>query len=95
MAQIQPITTWFKGNEHQANVFSMYSDGDNLIDTATFQYQLIELIIVSPDEQRSQILVSGQLAISGVDYEIWDAEVDANAWIYNWAADQLNLVLIP
>jgi hypothetical protein len=95
MAQIQPITTWFKGEERQANIFSLYSTGDNLIDSATFQYQLIELIIISPDEQTSQTLVIGQLAINGVDYEQWDAEVDANAWIYQWAADQLNLVLIP
>ena len=35
MAQILPITTWFKGEEHQANVFNLYSTGDNLIDSAT------------------------------------------------------------
>jgi hypothetical protein len=95
MAQIQPITTWFKGEEHQANIFSLYSNGDNLIDSANFQYQLIRLIVISPEEQNSQILVTGQLTINGVDYALWDAEVDANAWIYQWAADQLNLILIP
>ena len=95
MANIQPISTWYQGATHQANVFSLYSDGDNLIDSATFKYFLIELIIISPEEQTSQTLVSGQLAINGADYQQWDAEVDANAWIYQWAADQLNLVLIP
>jgi hypothetical protein len=95
MAQIQPISTWFQGATHQANVFSLYSTGDNLIDSATFQYQLIELIVISPDEQSSQSLVSGELTINGAEYEQWDAEIDANAWIYQWAADQLNLVLIP
>jgi hypothetical protein len=94
MAQIQPISTWYQGATHQANVFSLYSTGDNLIDSATFQYQLIELIIVSPDEQSSQTLVTGQLAINGADYAQWDAEVDANAWIYQWAADQLNLTIV-
>ena len=34
MANIQPITTWFQGSEHQANVFSLYSTGDNLINSA-------------------------------------------------------------
>jgi hypothetical protein len=93
MAQIQPITTWFKGAEHQANVFSLYSTGDNLINSATFQYQLIEEIIV--DEQlNSQTLIIGQLAINGADYAQWDAEVDANKWIYNWAASKLNLTII-
>jgi len=95
MAQIQPISTWFQGSTRQANVFSLYSTGDNLIDSATFQYQLIELIIISPDEQNSQTLITGQLAINGADYAQWDAEIDANDWIYQWAADQLNLVLIP
>jgi hypothetical protein len=95
MAQIQPISIWFQGNTHQANVFSLYSTGDNLVDSATFQYQLIELIVISPEEQNSKALITGQLAINGADYEQWDAEVDANAWIYQWAANQLNLVLIP
>jgi hypothetical protein len=95
MAQIQPVSTWFQGAEHEANIFSLYGQGDNLIDSASFKYQLIELIIISPDEQSSQTLVSGELSINGAEYAEWDAEIDANAWIYNWAAEQLNLVLIP
>ena len=94
MANIQPISTWFQGAEHQANVFSLYSTGDNLIDSATFQYQLIEEIIVSPEETKSQTLIIGRLTISGADYAQWDLEPDANAWIYNWAAGQLNLTII-
>ena len=94
MANIQPITTWYKGAEHQANVFTLYSTGDNLLDSATFKYQLIELVIISPEEQTSQTLITGELVINGMDYAQWDAEVDANAWIYNWAASQLGLVII-
>jgi len=94
MANIQPISTWFQGAEHQANVFTLYSTGDNLLDSATFKYQLIELIVISPEEQTSQTLLSGELSINGSDYEQWDAEVDANAWIYNWAASKLNLTII-
>jgi hypothetical protein len=94
MANIQPITTWFQGSERQANVFSLYSTGDNLIDSATFQYQLIEEIVISPEEIKSQILIISVLTISGEDYAQWDMEPDANAWIYNWAADQLGLIII-
>ena len=94
MANIQPITTWYQGAEHQANVFTLYSTGDNLIDAATFKYQLIEEIIISPEEIKSQTLITGQLAINGADYAQWDMEPDANAWIYNWAAGQLNLTII-
>jgi hypothetical protein len=94
MANIQPISTWYQGAEHEANVFTLYSTGDNLLDSATFKYQLIELIVISPEEQTSQTLLSGELSINGADYEQWDAEVDANAWIYNWAASKLNLTII-
>ena len=94
MANIQPITTWYKGAEHQANIFSLYSTGDNLIDSATFQYQLIEEIEINPDEKTSQTLIIGELSINGSDYAQWDAEIDANQWIYNWAASKLGLVII-
>jgi hypothetical protein len=94
MANIQPVSTWYQGAQHEANVFTLYSTGDNLIDSATFQYQLIQEIIISPEEQTSQTLLIGQLSINGADYEQWDAEVDANAWIYNWAASKLNLIII-
>ena len=94
MANIQPISTWYQGAEHQANVFSLYSTGDNLNDSAIFQYQLIEEIIISLEEIKSQTLITGQLSINGADYAQWDAEVDANQWIYNWAASQLGLVII-
>lgn len=94
MANIQPVTTWYKGAEHQASVFNCFLSYDNLIDTATIRYQLIELIVVSADEQTSQILINDELSINGADYQLWDAEVDANAWIYNWAANKLNLTII-
>ena len=94
MANIQPISTWYKGAEHQASVFNCYLSYDNLIDTATIRYQLIELIVVSADEQTSQILINDELSINGSDYAEWDAQTDANEWIYNWAASQLGLVII-
>ena len=93
MAQIQPVSTWYQGAMRQANVFSLYGQGDNLIDSASFKYQLIELIIVSPEEQTSQTLVSAELSINGQDYIDWDSSVSANEWIYNWAANKLGLTI--
>lgn len=43
----------------------------------------------------SVILVSGQLNILGQDYQDWDTSPSANEWAYEWAATQLNIVLIP
>lgn len=112
MAQIQPVPVWYKGEQHQANQFTLYSIGDNLLDSATFSYQLIELIIipaweesvvdengdiviiVHPEQQSSQTLLKSELSINSVDYALWDAEIDANAWIYQWAADKLNLTIV-
>lgn len=94
MANIQQVAVWYQGEQHNANIFTLYSKGDNLMDSAIFQYQLIEEIIISPEEQTSQTLLSGELSINGADYEQWDAEVDANSWIYNWAANKLNLTII-
>ena len=93
MANIQPVPVWYQGEQHNANIFTLYSTGDNLLDAAIFRYQLIEEIVV--DEQtNSQTLLMGELSINGADYEQWDAEVDANEWIYNWAASKLNLTII-
>jgi hypothetical protein len=94
MAQIQPVSTWYQGQQREANVFSLFGQGDNLIDSASFKYQLIELIVVSPDEQSSQTLISGELSINGDDYANWNSSNDANAFIYDWAATKLNLTIV-
>jgi hypothetical protein len=107
MAQIQPITTWFQGAEHEANIFTLYSDGDNLIDSASFKYQLIEeiiipeheeivdgIVVIIPEQINSQSLITAQLSINGQDYIDWDSSVSANEWIYNWAAEKLDLTIV-
>ncbi len=93
MAQIQPISTWYQGEQREANVFSLFGQGDNLVDSASFRYQLIELIITD-EEENSQTLVSGEISINGDDYAEWNTSVDANEWIYNWAAYKLGLTII-
>ena len=94
MAQIQPVQVWFQGEQRQATIFNLTSNYDNLYNRATFQYQLVEIIAISPEQQNSNVLLIGYLSISGADYEQWDTEVDANAWIYQWAAGKLNLIII-
>jgi hypothetical protein len=107
MAQIQPVSTWYQGATHQANVFSCYSSGDNLIDSATIKYQLIEeiiipeheetvdgIVVIIPEQINSQTLLMSEISINGQDYIDWDSSVSANEWIYNWAADQLGLTII-
>ena len=95
MAQIQPISTWYQGQQREANVFTVNGSYNNLISfgNATFQYQLIELII-NDEQQSSQTLVTGEFSINEQDYEDWTNSTDSNAWIYNWAANKLGLTII-
>jgi hypothetical protein len=93
MANITPVQVWYQGEQHNANILTLFSIGDNLLDSAQFKYQLIKEVVV--DEQtNSFVLLTGELFINSADYELWDAEVDANQWIYNWAANKLNLTII-
>lgn len=107
MAKITQVPIWYQGEQHNANVFTLYSIADNLLDAATFRYQLIEeiivpeheeiidgVIVIIPERSSSKTLLTGELSINGADYELWDAEIDANAWIYNWAASKLNITII-
>lgn len=91
---IEPISSWQNGEEKQATVFVLTSSFDNLSTNANLQYELSEPI-QSSSYASYNTLVNGTLNISGQDYLDWDAAIDANEWIYNWAATQLKLVIIP
>ena len=95
---IQPVSSWQNGEEKEATQFVLSSSYDNLSTSATFQYQLNEIISTptppSPMYAMYNTLVNGSLTISGQDYLDWDAASDANEWAYTWAAGKLNLTII-
>ena len=95
--KIQPIQTWFNGEEHQADVFNLATSYDDLSTRATFSYNLaVELHQPEPSYKiMYNIVVNGTLQIDGQDYIDWNSATDANSWAYNWAATKLNLTLIP
>ena len=90
--KIQPITSWQNGTEKEANDFNLETSFDNLKDQATFKYTISEMDV---DNVIIYTLVNGSLNIEGADYITWSSSTDANQWAYDWAAGQLNLVLIP
>ena len=98
MAQIQPITTFFNGKDVEVNNFNIRSIGDNLsiIPTqgqATLYYELQSVSVV--EEVKSvETIITATLEISGTEYDSWNADPTSNAWILNWAAAKLNLVLV-
>jgi hypothetical protein len=85
MKQIAPLTLWVNGQEQTATLFSMYIVNDNLLNSATFNYQLLNA--------DATLLVSGNLTMDAADYASWSSQPDVNQAAYNWAATQLNITL--
>ncbi len=89
---------WQNGQQKEANTFIMRIVNDNLETSCSFYYEMQNVEEVINDTQTSTIidvLTFGNLNLSGEEYQTWDADPSANSWAYNWAAGQLNLVLIP
>lgn len=94
--KIQPVIIWQNGQQKEANNFSLSICNDNLTTSANFYFEL-QRVSEETDvvNYRPEILSFGNLTIEGADYQNWDASPSANEWAYEWAAGQLNLVLIP
>lgn len=95
--QIQAVDVWVGGDVKVAKYISMISVNDNLETSATFYYQLHEETM---DEQDQPVmgasLVAGNLTMNGQSYDDWGSQsgVDINTWAFQWAAEQLNLVIV-
>ena len=86
MKQIAPFQFWVNGQDQTATLFSLIIINDNLSDSATFYWQLL-------DADASQ-LADGNLTITDPDYDIWGASGDINLSAYQWAASELNITLV-
>jgi hypothetical protein len=87
---INPVSIWSNGKSENANLFSMISISDNLLDTATFYYQLLASDTTVEPATETQ-LAQGNLTLGPDEYPTWDG---SNDWIMNWGATQLNLTFI-
>jgi hypothetical protein len=88
---INPVSIWTNGKSENANLFSMISISDNLLDTATFYYQLLASDTTAEQPTETQ-LAQGNLTLGPDEYPTWDG---SNDWIMDWAAEQLNLTFLP
>lgn len=90
--KIQPISSWQNGQEVQGTEFNLTVINDNLSTAATFYFT----ITTDPETDiPTSTVANGNLTMDGEDYQTWDSSVSANEWAYNWAATQLNLVIVP
>jgi hypothetical protein len=85
MKQIQPITLWVNGQQVTATLFSLIIINDNLLNSATFYWQLL-------DADASK-LADGNLTMGEPDYDVWGSSADINLAAYEWAASKLNITL--
>ena len=85
MKQIQPLTLWVNGQQKTATQFSLIIINDNLLDGATFYWQLLDADSVK--------LQDGNLTMDAADYAVWSSTQDINQSAYDWAANKLNITL--
>jgi hypothetical protein len=85
MKQIQPFTLWVNGQQVTATLFNLIIINDNLLNSATFYWQLL-------DADASK-LADGNLTMGEPDYDVWGSSADINLAAYEWAATQLNITL--
>jgi hypothetical protein len=64
----------------------MYIVNDNLLNSATFNYQLLDADAIS--------LISGNLTMGEPDYDVWGSTADVNQAAYDWAASKLSITLV-
>ena len=83
---ITPINLWVNGSTITATQLSVTGIMDDFETSATIYYQLLDVDGV----QVSQ----GNLSLDGQQYIDWSSVPDANTWICEWTAQQLNITII-
>jgi len=86
MKQIQAVSIWFNGQVVQATIFNLTSINDNLIDSATFYWQLFDATNIQ--------VAQGNLTMGNSNYTNYSSSSDSNEYAYQWGATQLNLTLV-
>jgi hypothetical protein len=81
MKTIQPISIWQNGENVEATILNAYVVNDNLSNSATFYYSLLN------DNLNS--LNQGNLTMTGDDY----LKYETNLYAYDWVAAQLKLTI--
>jgi len=84
MKKIQPIV--FPLNLGIATIFNLIGINDNLIDNATFIYQLYTAENIQ--------LQADNIVMSGTDYAQYSSSADSNLFAYQWATTQLGITLL-
>ena len=96
--QISPVTIWTNGESKMAEFLQVTCINDNYENSATNYWQLFTKIVDEEgNEKQGEQIAQSNLTIDGQDYINWGDQpaMSINAWIYQWSADKLNLVILP
>jgi beta-lactamase class D len=96
--KIQPQQVWVNGESKVAEYLQVTGINDNYESSATNYWQLFTKVVDAEGvESQGEQVAQGNLTIDGADYVAWGDQpaMAINAWIYQWSADKLNLVILP
>ena len=97
MKQIQPLQIWDKGTLKTAEFLQVTGINDNYENSATNYWALFTRIKdIDNKWVAGEQIAQGNTTISGQDYINWGDQpaMAINAWIYNWVASQINVVIL-
>jgi beta-lactamase class D len=98
MKQIEPVQIWTNGTSKTAEFLQVTGINDNYESSATNYWQIFTKVTNAEGvESAGESVAQGNLTISGQDYIDWGDQpaMAINDWIYDWVANQLNLVILP
>jgi hypothetical protein len=84
---IQPVSIWANGQSKQASELDARIIFDDLATSATFYYELKEVV----EGVSGSVLSVGNIAMDGEDYIDWD---NSNEEAYVYIASKLNLTIV-
>jgi hypothetical protein len=95
--QIEPVTIWTNGVSKVAEYLQVTGINDNYESSATNYWALFTKVTTDGVDSMGEQVAQGNLTIDGQDYINWGDQpaMAINEWIYQWSADQLNLVILP
>jgi hypothetical protein len=98
MKQIEPVQIWTNGTLKTAEFLQVTGINDNYESSATNYWALFTLVTDAEGvESAGELIAQGNTTISGADYIEWGdvPAMSVNAWIYDWVAEQINVVILP
>ena len=98
MKQIEPVQIWTNGTLKTAEFLQVIGINDNYESSATNYFALFTKVTDAEGvESACEQIAQGNTTISGQDYVNWGDQpaMAINEWIYDWVANEINVVILP